>query len=106
MNLHQWLTIDPAMHVVPQAYPGVPHDALPEHLLVGVGEMLRDVIEGKCGVVKTERVAFTPDLPPLRADLYAARDQSGMERRAYYQHHFPELTPEQIITEVAGIRTK
>ena len=80
-----------------------PFDALPEHLLVGVQEMLQDVFHGKYGVVKTERVS-KPDLS--RAELYAQRDQSGISRREFYQRHFPQLTPERVTTEVAGVDEK
>jgi ADP-ribose pyrophosphatase YjhB (NUDIX family) len=75
-------------------------DALPEHLLAGVSDMLADVAGGISGVVKTQRLTVAPALPRERRALYAARDQSGLSRREYYQQNFGDLKADAITIEV------
>lgn len=64
---------------------------LPGDLLFGHRQRIQDVADGLTGAVKTEQ----SDWP-----------FPGLDRWALYRRHFPDLTPEQIVTEVAGVRTQ
>jgi ADP-ribose pyrophosphatase YjhB (NUDIX family) len=68
-----------------------PLDALPEDLLAGHRQRLADVAAG-CGgsMVRTEYIdyPFPPEVD--RWAVYRLRDESGMDRRAFYYQHFSE----------------
>lgn len=82
-----------------------PFDALPNPMLIGQAQRIDDVISGVVGVVKTEHTISINALAPTRAEIYALRDQSGLSRQDFYLKNVPLLTPQQITTEVAGIRS-
>jgi ADP-ribose pyrophosphatase YjhB (NUDIX family) len=79
-----------------------PFDALPEAILIGHRHRIVDAISGLTGVVKTERVEWP--FPGMdRWATYDLRDDSGLSRRAFYERHFPPLTPEQIQVDTPGV---
>lgn len=78
-----------------------PLTALPEHLLIGHRQRIADVISGVTGAVKTERLPFE-GAALSRAEIYTARDRSGLSRREFYRRSVPTLRPEDITVEVPG----
>lgn len=77
-------------------------DALPEHLLVGQRQRILDAVSGVVG--KVQREQRTNRLPHrmTRKELYAFRDESGLSRRDFYNHYFPETLDEDEVVEVEG----
>jgi len=96
-------TLAPDPHEVLEAR-FFPLDALPEDMLFGQQRRIQDAISGVTGIVKSERISIPDGSPATRADLYAARDQSGLSRRDFYRRFSPLLTAEQIRVEVEGCK--
>jgi 8-oxo-dGTP pyrophosphatase MutT (NUDIX family) len=82
-----------------------PIDNLPADMLVGHRHRVQDAADGLTGVVKTELTGW-PFTGMDRWQTYRMRDESGLSRIEFYRQHFADLTPEQIIVEVAGTRTQ
>lgn len=78
-----------------------PVDDLPEALLVGQRQRVLDAARGLTGVVKRENATW-PFAGLSRLEVYQLKDESGLAPAEFYRQHFPPLTPDQIITEVAG----
>ena len=79
-----------------------PLDDLPVDMLIGSHHRIQDVIDGLTGVVKTELTDW-PFPGRDRWQTYQMREESGLSRVEFYRQHFKELTPEQIVIEVAGV---
>jgi len=75
---------------------------LPNEMLLGQPNKIQDAARGLCGTIVTEQIDFP--LPDVRnrADLYAARDASGLSRREFYMRTFPHLQPHQVIRHLHG----
>lgn len=73
---------------------------LPADLLSGYAERIADAFEGVTGVCRTIRAVVPPNFPEKRADLYAARDASGLPRVEYYRYMVTQVRFEQETIEV------
>ncbi len=77
-------------------------DALPKHFLVGQRRRILDATSGIVGKVQHERRTNRLPYRMTRKELYAFRDASGLSRRDFYMHYFPEPSAEDVIMEIAG----
>jgi len=59
-------------------------------------------VRGLSGTIVTEEREFPLPNVRSRAELYAARDASGLSRRDFYMRTFPPLQPQQIIRHLHG----
>ncbi|MDW8171013.1 MAG: NUDIX domain-containing protein [Anaerolineae bacterium] len=75
---------------------------LPNSMMLGQVNKIQDAVRGLCGTVVTEQVDFPLPQVRNRAELYAARDASGLSRRDFYMRTFPPLQPGQIIRHLNG----
>ena len=77
-------------------------DALPEPLLIGHHQQIRDALNGVTGAV----CSFDHDWPyqrdMTRAELYAWRDRSGLSRQEFYLKYLSPPGSQEYVLEVAG----
>ena len=79
-----------------------PLDDLPPNLLLGSRHRIRDAATGLTGVATTELIDW-PFPGKKREQVYQMRDDSGLAPAEFYHHHFPDLTSEQIVVDLAGL---
>ena len=77
-------------------------DELPDELVVGHLQQIRDAVNGVCGAVWTHvsEWDFKPGL--TRQELYQLRDQSGLSPAKFYQQHIGKEVSEGDRLEVKG----
>ena len=65
-------------------------ESLPEVIFMGQRRQIEDALAGVRGVVY--RADYGWPFPPTmrRADVYRARDESGLSRQGFYLAHFPK----------------
>jgi ADP-ribose pyrophosphatase YjhB (NUDIX family) len=68
-------------------------DHLPDGLMIGQRQRLLDAASGVIGVVRCEDMVYPSELPIPRAELYAARDRSGLTPAEFYFRHYKDGEP-------------
>lgn len=77
---------------------------LPEALLWGQHERIKDVLSGASGLVCVNDARQPDGWPTTRQERYDVRDQSGLSRQAFYLQYKAQLPSEESRVEV-GLRT-
>jgi ADP-ribose pyrophosphatase YjhB (NUDIX family) len=77
---------------------------LPQDMLVGQSERIRDAFDGVVGKLQSENRQQNIPMGISRKELYRLRDESGLSRVEFYYKMFNELTPEHIQVHLQGIQ--
>ncbi len=75
-------------------------DDIPDALLLGQRQRIRDAFDGTQGVCRLEEYAWPPGHPHDRHELYMLRDASGLSRHEFYRRYYEQVEGQEATLEV------